>query len=185
MRALIAILITGFSVAGTAFTAVTLTHQGGVEGWWSPPSYEPATPIAILEGGIGGGVSLDTIDAVPLPFAREILDASDMHSSTFPTCVVVPVSARYRIVAAAVFELDESGTRELYFTATAPGGTPKLISELLSVVPDQTFQMRQAIYTVDHIDAGDCVELWAGAPGHGSSDGGLWALAVGFALWEN
>lgn len=169
-----------------AFGVFTLTTQGGgTAGWPPPPVYEQGTHIAILEGGIGGGVSLNTIDAIPLPLNREILDADDMHSPIFPTCVVVPTSGRYRIVAAAIFELDESGTRELYFTATSPGGTPKRISELLKVVPNQTFQMRLAIYTVDRIDAGDCVELWVGAPGHSSSDGGLWALAGGFALWEN
>ena len=139
----------------------------------------------ILEGGPAGNVALDSIDARPLPFTREILDEQGMHSDASPTCIVVPKRARYRIVAAVAFELDESGERELYVTTTTPGEAPRQIGQVVSVVPDQTFQLQLAIFAQDTIEAGDCVELYAGAPGHGALNGQLFALVVGFALWEN
>lgn len=139
--------------------------------------------FVILEGGSRGWISLNAFDPQALPLNVEVADAANMHSSAFPTCVSVPTTARYRIMAAVVFMLDEFGDREVFISVTPPGGTTRVISDRFDVTPNQTEQTRLAVFASDWLIAGDCVELNARALNHGASVGSLGALAVGFALW--
>lgn len=145
---------------------------------------DASTNIAILEGGSRGFVSLNNFEAQAMPFTKEVSDGAGMHSSASPTCAVVPADGTYRILGSVQFSLDEFGERILRLTARAPGASARNISFPVTAAPSQSFVTFLSVSSVTTLRAGDCVELVAEAPGHGSPNG-LFALAVGFALWQN